>query len=197
MIVNFYLLLLFSAIPKKEKFNKHIKFREALYKAILTYITGTEAAGARKTLSVAGPVNAAPLPPGDSIPWVNQNAKNAATKNTAKTTYKTGKLLMATPVMKNEHQKGLLLKHSACVMCKQTAVEGKREVREPKSHILHTVSPFLNERYMNMGGESAFIRVFEPGTGPPRCYNCQGLGHKAFSCKDLQRCGKCAQIGHD
>ena len=56
---------------------------------------------------------------------------------------------------------------------------------------------FLNERYMNVGGESAFIQVFEPETGPPRCYNCQGLGYKAFSCKDLQRCGKCAQIGHD
>ena len=34
---------------------------------------------------------------------------------------------------------------------------------------------FLNERYMNLGGQSAFVRVFGPDAGPPRYYNCQEL----------------------
>ena len=56
---------------------------------------------------------------------------------------------------------------------------------------------FLRDGFFTVGGESAYARVFEPNTGPPRCYNCQGLGHKAFSCKEAKRCGKCAQEGHD
>ena len=56
---------------------------------------------------------------------------------------------------------------------------------------------FLRDGFFTVGGESAYVRVFEPNTGPPQCYNCQGLGHKAFSCKEVKRCGKCAQEGHD
>ena len=56
---------------------------------------------------------------------------------------------------------------------------------------------FLRDGFFTVGGESAYVRVFEPNTGPPRCYNCQGLGHKAFSCKEAKRCGRCAQEGHD
>ena len=55
---------------------------------------------------------------------------------------------------------------------------------------------FLQEEFINVSGESAYVRVFEPNFGPPRCYNCQGTGHKAFSCREPQRCGRCAQVGH-
>ena len=55
---------------------------------------------------------------------------------------------------------------------------------------------FLREGFINVGEESAYVRVFEPNCGPPRCYNCQGTGHKAFSCKESRRCGNCAQVGH-
>ena len=55
---------------------------------------------------------------------------------------------------------------------------------------------FLRDGFFTVGGESAYVRVFEPSVGPPRCYNCQGIGHKAYSCKEVQRCGKCAQVGH-
>ena len=55
---------------------------------------------------------------------------------------------------------------------------------------------FLGEGFFNVGGESASVRIFEPNFGPPRCYNCQRIGHKTFSCKEAQKCGNCAQVGH-
>lgn len=54
----------------------------------------------------------------------------------------------------------------------------------------------LRGQYFNLEGESAFTRVCEPRTGPTQCYNCQAMGHKAFSCKKPQICGKCAKEGH-
>ena len=56
---------------------------------------------------------------------------------------------------------------------------------------------FLQESFITVGGESASVRVFEPATALPRCYNCQGIGHKAYGCKERQRCGNCAQYGHE
>ena len=56
---------------------------------------------------------------------------------------------------------------------------------------------FLREQYIIVGGESAVVRVFEPSSTLPRCYKCQEVGHKAFSCKKSLRCGNCAQWGHD
>ena len=56
---------------------------------------------------------------------------------------------------------------------------------------------FLKDGFFTVGGESVSVRVFKPDTGLPRCYNCQRLGHKAFSYKEAKRCGKCAQEGHD
>ena len=55
---------------------------------------------------------------------------------------------------------------------------------------------FLYKGYIDVSGESASVRVFKPSFRPPRCYNCQGTGHKAYSCKEAQRCENCAQTGH-
>ena len=55
---------------------------------------------------------------------------------------------------------------------------------------------FLQEEYMYVGRELANIRIFETQIGPLRCYNCQGLGHKAFNCQSDKRCGNYAQSGH-
>ena len=54
----------------------------------------------------------------------------------------------------------------------------------------------LEGQYFDIAGESAYTRVFEPRIGPNQCYNCQELGHKAFSCKKPQTCAKCAKEGH-
>ncbi|RKK77247.1 hypothetical protein BFJ71_g16782 [Fusarium oxysporum] len=45
----------------------------------------------------------------------------------------------------------------------------------------------LQEHYFLVAGESAYTSVFEQITGPEQCYNCQELGHKAFSrnCRKL------------
>ena len=56
---------------------------------------------------------------------------------------------------------------------------------------------FLREGFITVGGESAYVRVFEPSSALPRCYNCQEIGHKAYCCKKIQRCGNCGQSGHD
>lgn len=54
----------------------------------------------------------------------------------------------------------------------------------------------LDGQYFDLAGESACTNVFEPRVGPAQCYKCQELGHKAFSCKKPQVCGKCARPGH-
>ncbi|RKK19029.1 hypothetical protein BFJ67_g17634, partial [Fusarium oxysporum f. sp. cepae] len=54
----------------------------------------------------------------------------------------------------------------------------------------------LEDRYFHLGGESARTSVFEPRAAVVQCYNCWGLGHKAYVCKVAQRCGKCAERGH-
>jgi hypothetical protein len=54
----------------------------------------------------------------------------------------------------------------------------------------------LQERYFHAAGESAYTCVFERRTGPVQCYNCQELGHKAFSCNKNQVCARCAAEGH-
>jgi hypothetical protein len=54
----------------------------------------------------------------------------------------------------------------------------------------------LQERYFLVAGESACTSVFERRTGPEQCYNCQELGHKAFSCSKNRVCARCAAEGH-
>jgi hypothetical protein len=54
----------------------------------------------------------------------------------------------------------------------------------------------LQERYFLAAGESAYTSAFERRTGPIQCYNCQELGHKAFSCSKKRVCARCAVEGH-
>jgi len=54
----------------------------------------------------------------------------------------------------------------------------------------------LQEQYFNVEGESAFTRVFEFRSGPVQCYNCQSIGHKAFSYNKTQRCARYAKEEH-
>ena len=55
---------------------------------------------------------------------------------------------------------------------------------------------FLREEFIDVSKELAYIRVFKLMLGPPRYYNCQGIRHKAFSYREAQRCGYCAQEGY-
>jgi hypothetical protein len=50
----------------------------------------------------------------------------------------------------------------------------------------------LQDQYFHVAGESAYARVFEPRYGPQKCYRCQEVGHKAYSCTKPQVCAKCA-----
>jgi hypothetical protein len=54
----------------------------------------------------------------------------------------------------------------------------------------------LSEGFFHAGGESGYTRVFERRLRTEQCYNCQEIGHKAFSCKKAQVCAKCAKQGH-
>ena len=167
VVVNSYLLSSYAAVPKKEKFTKHLAYRETLYKALFAQATGAVAAGAQETLPVAGPVNAV-LPPGGSIPWVDRDAEEAAAKNAARTAYKTGELLTATAATaataaaRVEHQRGPLPKRSACVMCKEDAVEGRRGMRGPQRRVLHALSANIVSRSLDR-------HISRPRTGYISC----------------------------
>lgn len=54
----------------------------------------------------------------------------------------------------------------------------------------------LDGRYFDLAGESAYTNVFEPRREPLQCFNCQEMGHKAFSCGKPQACARCAVQGH-
>ncbi|KJZ69746.1 hypothetical protein HIM_10857 [Hirsutella minnesotensis 3608] len=54
----------------------------------------------------------------------------------------------------------------------------------------------LDGEWFDLAGESACTNVFERRLGPIQCFNCQEIGHKAFSCKKSQTCGRCAKAGH-
>lgn len=54
----------------------------------------------------------------------------------------------------------------------------------------------LADGYLHVGGESGTTGVFEYRPRPMQCYNCQEIGHKAFQCKKIQKCAKCAAEGH-
>ncbi|OWT42387.1 reverse transcriptase [Pochonia chlamydosporia 170] len=54
----------------------------------------------------------------------------------------------------------------------------------------------LDNHYFDLAGESAKTNVFELRTGPAQCYKCQEIGHKRFTCKKPEVCGRCARPGH-
>ena len=54
----------------------------------------------------------------------------------------------------------------------------------------------LMEGFFHVAGESGTTAVFEHRPRPEQCYNCQEPGHKAFSCRNAQRCARCAKEGH-
>jgi hypothetical protein len=54
----------------------------------------------------------------------------------------------------------------------------------------------LQEGYFHINGESGFTNVFERRPKPDQCYNCQGMNHKAYSCKKAAVCARCAVEGH-
>ena len=58
------------------------------------------------------------------------------------------------------------------------------------------VRRLLADGFFHAGGESGVTRVFEHRPRPIQCYNCQEVGHKAFQCKNVQRCAKCAAKAH-
>lgn len=55
----------------------------------------------------------------------------------------------------------------------------------------------LQSGYFSVRGESAHTAVFSPRVGPFRCFNCQGVGHKAYSCSEIMKCARCSQHGHN
>ena len=57
IIINFYLLSSYAAMPKEAKFTKYLAFREALYKALFNYATGAAVVGAKEIMPITGPVN--------------------------------------------------------------------------------------------------------------------------------------------
>ncbi|OJJ65729.1 hypothetical protein ASPBRDRAFT_489104 [Aspergillus brasiliensis CBS 101740] len=54
----------------------------------------------------------------------------------------------------------------------------------------------LADGFFHAGGESGVTSTFEYRPRPMQCYNCQEIGHKAFQCKNAQKCAKCAAEGH-
>jgi hypothetical protein len=54
----------------------------------------------------------------------------------------------------------------------------------------------LADGFFHAGGESGVTSTFEYRPRPMQCYNCQEIGHKAFQCKNVQKCAKCATDGH-
>ncbi|XP_044720072.1 endonuclease-reverse transcriptase domain-containing protein [Hirsutella rhossiliensis] len=53
----------------------------------------------------------------------------------------------------------------------------------------------LDGDYFDLAGESATTYKFEPRTGPIQCFNCQEIGHKAYSCKKQRTCGSAQTLG--
>jgi regulator of replication initiation timing len=54
----------------------------------------------------------------------------------------------------------------------------------------------LREGFFHVAGESGYAGIFERRPRPEQCFNCQELGHKAFQCKNAQKCARCAGGGH-
>ncbi len=55
----------------------------------------------------------------------------------------------------------------------------------------------LTEGFFHAGGESGTTSTFEHRPRPEQCYNCQEMGHKAYQCRNAQKCARCAKEGHN
>ena len=141
VVVNSYLLSSYAPVSRKEKFAKHLAFREALFKQLFEHATGVEVAiGAANVLPVAGPINAI-LPPGDTVPANELNAESGvATMAVAKTAHTVGQILAKTAVTsKIEHQR-ISMKRAACVICKQAPKQEKKATARQKRSPLQAVT---------------------------------------------------------
>ena len=58
------------------------------------------------------------------------------------------------------------------------------------------VRQLLAEGFFYTGGESSYTGVFKHQIYPEQYFKCQEISHKAFQCKNTQRCVKCAKEGH-
>ena len=68
------------------------------------------------------------------------------------------------------------------------------------SMIMYTIKgedaiTLLKGMFFHVNGEAGYTAVCEPRTGPIQCFTCQKIGHKAFACKQQQRCARCAVEG--
>ncbi len=54
----------------------------------------------------------------------------------------------------------------------------------------------LEGQYFHLAGESAYTTIFVPREGPTQCFNCQEIGHKAYTYKKPQVCGKYMRQGY-
>ena len=86
-------------------------------------------------------------------------------------------------------------------IAKMAWLSDKTKAKEYGSMVIYITkgsdaSRLLWEGYFHLNGESAYTNVFEVRRGPIQCYNCQAIGHKAFSCQRTQVCAKCARNGH-
>ncbi|KAJ5865178.1 uncharacterized protein N7529_007094 [Penicillium soppii] len=53
----------------------------------------------------------------------------------------------------------------------------------------------LADGFFHAGGESGVTSTFEHRPRPMQCYKCQEIGHKAFQCKNAQRCANAFHAG--
>ena len=128
VVVNSYLLLLYIAVPKRDKFTKYLIFKEALYKALLKYV-----------IDAAAAITAVDI------------------KNISPT--------------RVEHQRGSQ-KRTACAICKEDSIEGRRGINGQKRHILQALSP-------NIVSRSQDRHVSRPRTG---CISCDVALCKTGGC---------------
>src|SRR5437016_1359471 len=54
----------------------------------------------------------------------------------------------------------------------------------------------LVKGFFHARGESGMTSTFEHQPRPEQCYKCQEIGHKAFQCRNTQKCARYAKEGH-